>query len=246
VTRSSRLIAALALSSTIGCADQPLRLATVNLQEWQALKPLPAGPGDSDPQRAAWQQVASFAREHGLNLVLDDEQTYWAASDLDITLLLLGQEVRAPRAGRRIGYVALQRVLERTHEARAARAQLAAELAAKQSELDRLQAELHDRFGADGKSLKDAERAQFESALAALRQRFALLRHELRAHEKEATLELLHKLRPEVEELAHTHGLDAVLDPTATVRHYQRRTHYPPPGPDLTEELIRLHDQHVP
>ena len=78
-----------------------------------------------------------------------------------------------------------------------------------------------------------------------LRQRFRELQGELQQHERDATNVILRKLSPEVAELAKRHGLDVVLEASYKGEEvvYRDGVDYPPRGPDLTDELIRLHDE---
>ncbi len=223
------------------CAAPP-RFAVVNRDEWASVQSLPS-------QREVNRLTASFARQHGLNLVFEDDQLFYAAPDLDVTMVLLGKEAHPVRAGERLGRFSLRAVFDRSHDGVAEHARLQKELDLKQGELDRMQRAVIAQLGIQGTPTLE-QRQQVTQALqhGPLRHRFDELSEELQRHTKEANLALIARLKPDLEALAKQHQLDAVFEATDDGRRlvYRRRATFPVAGYDLTEELIRLHDQRVP
>jgi Skp family chaperone for outer membrane proteins len=246
VSRSRAISVVIFTFACGGCAVVPPHFAVINRQEWAVAKPL------TNPQDAQW-LIEPFARQHGLNLVLDDDQLLYVTPDLDVTLTLLGKEAHPVHVGEHLGRVDLNAVLMRSKEAIAAKARLYAELKVKQAELDQLQLALkraqQDTPRPDPAQTGDDPRWDaIENQRVALRRRFEELRSEMAKHENEAVLAIIDKVKHEVETLAKQHRLDGVIATTIDARqvYFRRQTPFPPRGIDLTEELIRLHDQHVP
>lgn len=222
--------------AAIGCAP---RFGYLNLERL-AGAPL-RSPAASARLHELVPRAEELARRHGLNLVFNYASLVYAAPDLDLTPMVLGQPDGAFRVGVRGGVVDLERAFATTHEGQQLKAQLKRELEANQAEIDRSQRELRDKYGNDMDALsRSPERA-------ALAERFNKLRIEMAAHELKATAALLARLVADVKELARTRSLDVV---TETSQHdkdldvlYQKWSRYPIGWPDLTGELIRVHDE---
>lgn len=239
--RSPAILVTILTLACGGCAAVPPRFAVVNRQEWAVAKPL-VNPQDAQAL------IEPFARQHGINLVLDDDEFVYAPPELDATMVLLGKEAHPVRVGEQLGRVDLQAVLSRSHEGVAAKARLFIEFKAKQAELDQLQLAIKAQLGVSASGQLTPEQRAVAVNNEALRRRFHELQDELARHEKEALTIILEKLKREVETLAHEHRLDAVIasPPDPRLVYYRLKTPFPPGGIDLTEALIRLHDQHVP
>jgi Skp family chaperone for outer membrane proteins len=108
-------------------------------------------------------------------------------------------------------------------------------------ELDVLQKALKDKYGRDREALARS------TELAALKDRFRELQQELQRYESDETRIIIERMKPDIAELARRHGVDVVIEVSNKGGEvvYRGNLDYPPPGPDLTDELIRLHNQRL-
>jgi Skp family chaperone for outer membrane proteins len=226
----------------LGCGHAPARIGSVDVGAWANAQP-PPGPSrlPAESYDVIRPRVTTIAKQQNVNLVLDRSQLFYAAGDMDFTATLLGGAMQPIRIGQRIAVVNLQRALERTRDARRARALLKAEFDRKQAELDQRQEALKQQY----REGRDAESAQ---GLVQLKDLFRKLQAELQKHENEATHALLERMQLEVAELAQQHGFDVVIEVSNQGNEvvYNDGVAYPPRGPDVTDELIGLHDQRFP
>jgi Skp family chaperone for outer membrane proteins len=187
--------------------------------------------------------VETIAKQHNINLVLDEALILYAAPDLDLTQTLLGHASGAARSGERSAVIALQRVIETTRDGKQARAALKVEFEQKQVELNQRQAELKAKYA------NNLEAARQSPDAAALVQRYRELQRELQGHEDEAVRAIIGRMKPDIAELARRRGIDVIFEVTNKGEEvvYRGNVAYPSPrGPDLTDELIRLHDERTP
>jgi outer membrane protein len=238
-----RLVVTVGLATLAsGCAHAPPRIGSVDVGAWASAQP-PPGPSQVLAERydVIRPRVTTIAKQQNVNLVLDRSQVVYAAREMDFTATLLGGTMQPIRIGQHIAVVNLQRVVERTRDGRRARAVLKAEFDRKQAELDRRQEALKAQY----REGREAETAQ---GLVRLKDLFLKLQEELKKHEDEAVHALLERMQPEVAELAQRHGFDVVIEVSGRGGEvvYNDRVAYPPRGPDVTDELIGLHDQRFP
>jgi len=222
----------------IGCAHAPPRIVSVDFDVWAAAQPPPGvSRNAADRFYLLRPRARAIAEQQKIDVVLVRDALVYAAPDIDLTPTLIGRGSGPTRVGERVGIVNLQHALETTRDGTQAKATLREEFNRKQAELDRLQATLKAKYRSDPGS--------GQAAIETLRQRFRELQGELQQHEREATNVILRKLSPEVAELAKRHGLDVVLEASYKGEEvvYRDGVDYPPRGPDLTDELIRLHDE---
>lgn len=228
-------LAALAL----GCAHEPPRIGTVDVPAWADAQP-PPGPSRVDAERfdLIRPRIEAIAKAHHMNLVVDHHGVLYATPDIDFTEALLSRPVGASRAGTRVAIISLERAVETTRDGQQARAALKVEFDGKQAELDARQRALKEKY-------RDPDALRASPEAAELMTRFRALQGELKEHETAATHALLERLVADVAELARRHGVDVVIETTmkGTEVIYKKGVAYPPPGPDLTDELIRFHDE---
>ena len=158
---------------------------------------------------------------------------------INLTPTLLGQGNGPKRVGEHVGVVNLQHTLEVTRDGKQAKAALREELYRKQDELDRLQRAVKEKYAANLKA------AQGSPELEAMKQRDLELKRELEQHEREATKAILRKLSPRSPSWRSITGSTSSSRPPTRAKEvlYRDGVDYPPRGPDLTDELIRLHDE---
>ena len=239
--RSSCALLATLTTLAVGCANAPPRVASVDVAALLAVQRA-AVAGSGPVLYSAFEPGArAAARWQSINLVVARDGLVWAAPEIDLTPVVLRRTFAVARVGERVAFVDLQSVISQTIDGKREKAKLRDEFEHKQAELDGLQTALKQSV-ARGDS--DSPRA-----IQDLRQRYQELQGELKRHEDEAVHALLAKLSSEVGELARAQHIDVVFDRNVKpdeVVVYRDGTAFPPNGPDLTADLIRLHDQRFP
>jgi len=234
------LVGMLMAVTTGGCAHAPPRVAYVDLDAWAAAQPPPSASASQEQRSEAVRpRVKELARQRGLTLVLMHDYAVWAAPELDLTPALLGDERRAARAGERFAFVDMQRVLEQTRDGQQTKGRLKAEFETKQAELDRRQEEIKTKYPGRGR-----DQIQRTPEFARLMITYRELKEELQAHEQKAVRAILNRLTSEVAELARGRRLDVVLDVSnrGGPALYGSTAHLSTTV-DLTDDLVRLHDE---
>jgi Skp family chaperone for outer membrane proteins len=227
----------------VACAHDPPRMASVDVRAFTDGQPTPGPPiALEHGYELVRPRAREAAKQQSCNLVVDHENVVYAAADIDLTPTLLGRAQGATRLGEHAAIVSLQRALETTREGQRARAQLKAEFDVKQGELDRRQEAIKAKFG------KDSEAAMRSSEFVELSRRFRALKAEMEQHETETTRAILERLRSDAAALAQRRGIDVILEVSSRGSEvlYRSGVAFPPAGPDLTDELIRLHDERFP
>jgi Skp family chaperone for outer membrane proteins len=221
-------------SLALACAHAPPRADSVDLRPSPGTHPaLGVAHESSDPS------TRGVAKQDNINLVFECDQVVYAAPDIDLTPTSPGHPKTTLRMGESVAVINFQRALDTTREGRQARAQLKAEFERKQAELDQRQLELKAKYGQDAAGMKRSPE------FAALNNRFLEMRREMAEHEQAAVRALLMRMKSEVAELARGRRIDIVVAAALKGDEVVDRAGvaYHPRIPDLTDELIRLHDE---